>query len=69
MSERIPQQPTEDDIETYVQENRDQIVRILHHSSDHFSRACAWTLLDRGLPDPELAELQRELEHLLEQDR
>jgi hypothetical protein len=69
MSERVPRQPTEEDIETYVRENRDQIVKILRHSSDRFSRACAWTLLDRGLPDPELAELQRELELLQKRDR
>lgn len=68
MSDRVPKHPTDEDIERYVRQNRDRIVEILRHSSDRFSRACAWTLLDRGLPDPELEELHRELEILQERD-
>jgi len=64
MSDPIPRQPSEQDVETYVHQNRDRIVRVLRQSSDNFARACAWTLLDHGLPDPELAELRREFDHV-----
>jgi hypothetical protein len=58
----IPDHPTDQDIESYVRQNRDAIVRVLRQSSDNFARACAWTLLDRGLP--ELTELRREFDRV-----
>lgn len=58
--------PTEDGIEQYAKENTDELVEIIRHSSDSFARAMAWTVLDRGLSDPEIEQLQREYEWLRE---
>jgi len=55
-----------DDVEAYVQENREMLVRVLRHSNDEFARACAWTLLDEGSSEPELEQLQDELEAIRE---
>ena len=50
------------DPEEFVRENREKILSIIHHSDDSFTRACAWTLLDRYTPDMDLGTLQEELE-------
>lgn len=52
------------DPETFVAENREQVVKVIRHSSDPFIRACAWTLLDRYSDDPDLEELHEELEEI-----
>lgn len=50
------------DPEEYVQENRRRIIQVIRHSDDPFTRACAWTLLDRYTPNRELEELHEELD-------
>lgn len=45
---------TTTDLETYVDENYDRIVRVLRHSQDSYARGCAWALLDVALSEPEL---------------
>jgi len=50
------------DPEEYVQENREEVIRVIRHSDDAFTRACAWTLLDRYTPDQDLDELHDELD-------
>lgn len=44
----------------------DQLERILRHSSNPYARACAWVLLDRKLDEPDLEELEAELQSLKE---
>ena len=55
-----------DDIEQFVEENRESIKRVLRHSNNPYARACAWALLDAGSDDPDIEDLQRELNHLQE---
>jgi len=54
-------------IEEYARENREELVDILRHSSDSMGRAMAWTILDRGLSDPEFETLESEFEELKRQ--
>jgi hypothetical protein len=56
-----------DDIDQFVDENRDSIERVLRHSNNAYARACAWTLLDAGSDDPDIDALQRELDQLQQQ--
>jgi hypothetical protein len=58
---------TEDGIREYAKNNKDTLEEILRHSNDAFARSIAWTILDRGLEDPEIEQLQREFEFLKEQ--
>ena len=62
MNERNDRGSGSVDPEEYVQENRETIITIIRQSNDPFSRACAWALLDRYTPDPELQELHEELD-------
>ena len=55
-----------DNIESFVNENREMLERVLRHSNDEFARACAWALIDAGSTDPEMEELRRELDALVE---
>lgn len=55
-----------DNVESYVEENRDSLERVLRHSNDTFARACAWALIDAGSEPPEIDQLQHELETLQE---
>lgn len=52
------------DVEEFAEENTEMLKRVLRHSSDEFARASAWTILDRGLDDPEIEQLERELEQV-----
>jgi hypothetical protein len=56
-----------DNIDQFVDENRDSIERVLRHSNNAYARACAWTLLDAGSDDPDIDALQRELDQLQQQ--
>ncbi len=58
-----------DDIEQFVDENRESIERVLRHSNDAYARACAWALLDAGSDDPDIEDLQRELDQIQQQRR
>lgn len=42
----------------------DQLKRILRHSGNPYARACAWVLLDRMLDEPDLEDLEAELQSL-----
>lgn len=42
----------------------ESLERVIRHSSNPYARACAWTLLDLVCDDPELADLQDELQEL-----
>lgn len=53
-----------DDIEEFVEANREDLVNIIKHSSNTYARACAWTLLDAGSDAPELEQLEEEIQHL-----
>lgn len=55
---------TESDVnpEQLVEENREQILTLIRRSDDPFTRAAAWTLLDRYTPDNELDDIETELE-------
>ena len=55
-----------DDVESLVEDNREMLERVLRHSNDSFARACAWALIDAGSDQPELEQLQRELDALQE---
>jgi len=55
-----------DDVESFVNDNREMLERVLRHSNDSFARACAWALIDAGSDQPELEQLQRELDALQE---
>lgn len=59
-------EPQSVDPEEYVRENREKVVVIIKNSDDAFTRACAWTLLDRYTPDREVEELEEELRAVLE---
>ncbi|MDJ1433546.1 hypothetical protein [Halostagnicola sp. A-GB9-2] len=61
----LPQ--TDDELREWVKENRDMLVRILRHGTDGYARACAWALLDRGASDPELEQIENELDALRQQ--
>ena len=54
------------DVESFVEDNREMLERVLRHSNDSFARACAWALIDAGSNDPEIEQLQRELDALQE---
>ena len=56
-----------ENIDDFVDENRESIERVLRHSNNSYARACAWALLDAGSDDPELEDLQRELDQLQQQ--
>ena len=58
-----------DDIDHFVDENRESIERVLRHSNNSYARACAWALLDAGSEDPDLEDLKRELDQLQQQRR
>ncbi|MGB9932911.1 hypothetical protein [Haloarcula amylolytica] len=59
--------PDDQTIEEYARENKEELIEILRHSSDTMGRAMAWTILDRGLSDPEFEQLEQEFEHLKRQ--
>lgn len=53
-----------DDINQFVEENHDAIVRVLRHSANETARAYAWALLDYAYDAPELDALHDELDAL-----
>ena len=53
-----------DDLEQFVDANREELVRVIKHSDNSYARACAWTLLDAGSDGPELEQIQNELDHI-----
>lgn len=55
-------QSTDLDPDEYVRENREKIVAVIRNSDDAYTRACAWTLLDRHTPEKDLEELKDELD-------
>jgi len=55
-----------DDPETFVRQNKEMLVRILRHSDNSYARACAWAILDAGTDDPEIEQLENELQQLKE---
>lgn len=57
---------TDAELREWVKNNRNMLVRILRHGTDGYARACAWALLDRGASDPELEQIQNELDQLQE---
>lgn len=57
----------DDELEAFVDENRDDLVHVIKHSDNSYARACAWTLLDAGSDGPELEQLQNELNHIREE--
>lgn len=52
------------DIDSFVDDNHDSIVRVLKHSNNAYARACAWALLDAGSDAPDLEDLEHELRTL-----
>jgi hypothetical protein len=46
----------------YVRENRKKIIGVIRNSDDAYTRACAWTLLDRYTPDKDIEDLKDELD-------
>lgn len=54
------------DAETFVEENREDIITIIRQSSDSFTRAAAWTLLDKYTPDNDYETLEEELRLIAE---
>lgn len=56
------------DPEEFVQEHRERIIRVIRHSDDPFTRACAWTLLDRYTRDEDLKQLHDELDAVAERE-
>ena len=57
---------TDNDIHAYVRENRESLIRVIRHSSNTYARACVWALLDAGLDDPEIEDLEDELQAIKE---
>lgn len=53
------------DPDEYVRENREKILAVIKNSDDAYTRACAWTLLDRHTPEKDLEELKDELDILV----
>jgi predicted Zn-ribbon and HTH transcriptional regulator len=53
------------DPDVYVRENREKILAVIKNSDDPYTRACAWTLLDRHTPEKDLEELKDELDALV----
>lgn len=53
-----------DDVEAFVDANREALINVIKHSSNSYARACAWTLLDAGSDAPELERLESELREL-----
>lgn len=51
-------------IREFVDSNREMLERVLRHSNNAYARACAWALIDAGSDDPDIAQLQKELETL-----
>lgn len=50
--------------EEYVTEHREEILTLIRRSSDPFTRAAAWTLLDKYTPDNDYEQLEAELQVL-----
>lgn len=55
---------SEQSLSDYVDENSDQIRRVIRHSDNEYARACAWALLDAGGDGPEIERLRDELNEL-----
>jgi hypothetical protein len=55
-----------DDPHRYVSENKDSLTRIIKHGNDEFVRALALAALVEYGSDPDLEELQREINHAIE---
>ena len=56
------------DPETFVRENRKEILRIIHSCDDPLTRATAWAILDRNTPKPNLATLHEELDEVANEE-
>ena len=57
----------DDELEQFVEANREELIRVIKHSANSYARACAWTLLDAGSEEPELEQLQAELTQIREE--
>ena len=44
-----------------------QLERVVRHSNNPYARACAWVLLDELLDEPDLQELEHELQSIRKQ--
>ena len=55
------------DGEEYVDENKDQLVRIIKHGDDEFARALALRALVRFGNEPALHDLEKEIERAKEE--
>ena len=60
--------PEFDTPEEYVEQNREKILAVIRNSDDAYTRACAWTLLDRYTPHKDLEELKAELDTIADLD-
>lgn len=63
-----PRDVSDIDPEEYVSEHRQQLLTLVRRSDDPFTRACAWTLLDRHTPDNSYQELKEELRIVCRED-
>lgn len=55
-----------EDVGAYARENKQMLLRVLRHGSSRQTRAYAWAILDMGLSDPEIDELEAELKEIKE---
>lgn len=54
---------TPDDPDQYVSENKDSLRRIIKHGDDEFVRALALAALVEYGDDPDVQQLQQEIDH------
>jgi hypothetical protein len=55
---------TDNDLSTYVRENRDVIANVLRRSQDPFARACALALLIHGGTARDVETVKQEVEEI-----
>jgi hypothetical protein len=58
-----------DDLEAYVDEQRDSLVRIIKHGDDPFVRALAMAAFVEHGSEPELKQVRDEIDDLLDRRR
>jgi hypothetical protein len=54
----------DEDLSTYVRENRDVLANVLRYSQDPYARACALTLLMRGGTARDVESVKQEVEEI-----
>lgn len=52
------------DLSTYVRENRDVLANVLRHSQDPYARACALALLMNGGTARDVESVKQEVEEI-----